>query len=192
MERMIEIESYTLGEVFTAQNPTLVEFIKNPTSFKERWADAQFTEDTILSSDEVNEVWNRIMMRCFYSYVLTTERIGEDEDKEGIFLGWVVKAAQWLKTTYPRYKPVLDAYKKQTDLLKGIESKVGFSDMPESSDFNLSPSDTTDKLSSLTQSLSDGTTPIDRIKEISDKVESAYERWAEEFYETFCFEEERE
>lgn len=189
---MIEIESYTLGEVFTAQNPTLVEFLKNPTSFKKRWADAQLPEDAILSSDEVNEVWSRIMMRCFYSYVLTTEKIGNDEDKEGIFLGWVVKAAQWLKTTYPRYKPVLDAYQRQTDLLKGIESKVGFSDMPESSSFELSPSDTTDKISTLTQSLSDGSTPIDRIKEISDKVESAYERWAEEFYETFCYEEERE
>ena len=113
----------------------------------------------------------------FYS-----ETEGDDPSDEII-----ARISGWLKGSEARYKAILEAYKKEEDLLAKVETKEGVSLMPQSStlsDYNKTTPEL-DDLSRVTIRQSDAMTPIERLAEIEDNITSAYENWANEFIKAF-------
>lgn len=94
----------------------------------------------------------------------------------------------WLKASEDRYKPIINAYKQESDLLRKVMTKDGVSVMPQTSTMNdfLGANPEKDDLNRVTVRLADGMTPIERIREINDSITSVYEDWANEFVKTFA------
>lgn len=159
--------------------------------------DVSWTDD-VLSTDEVNNLWNNyVVPKLWSNYVAINDADLDDDsistsDKNAILLDMsqelLATIAAIIKATYSRYKAILDAYKaEEGHLMDGLTSKSTskFNDTPQGSgDY------TNDQYTStITQSSNetDVGTPMQRLEEITKGYKDTYGNWTNDIMNAVVF-----
>ena len=199
LERLLKpskkvIAEMRLGKQFPTNNGyTFEQVIKK--AFTD--LDANWT-DEVLSTDEVNNLWNNyVVPKLWSNYVAINDADLDDNsistsDKNAILLDMsqelLATIAAIIKATYSRYKAILDAYKaEEGHLMDGLTSKSTskFNDTPQGSgDY------TNDQYTStITQSSNetDVGTPMQRLEEITKGYKDTYGNWTNDIMNAVVF-----
>lgn len=164
-----------------------------PIDFFPRLAKSQSSSWAPVSANEVLIVWQQHIWPRFYLSDITyvdietnpwTEPVEPDfeEDIKPSLTKKVGQIYAWLRESQERYIPIIQTLEEvKTRLLDQIESSAVsvYNDTPQvANDFENDPYATT---STRSKSKSEVATPIERFNEISKKMRSVYEDWADEF-----------
>lgn len=149
---------------------------------------APIWKDTTAAKTYIEELWQFIYARYYNEYILYTEH-EDDELSPDQLTKFFTRLVNLLVLTYPKYSTLLAAYaQKENALLAQISSETTgvarFNDTPqneEAGDEFAGDSHVTNLTQTRGTNLTDGMTPIQRLKEIQDSYKSVMRDWCNEF-----------
>ena len=135
----------------------------------------------------IEEVLNQVFARFRKHYLYWTKK---DELEEEDFYEITLKLANILMNTYPKYSQLYKYYKdKENQLMDMISSEtsgdVGYNDTPQNGGDFSDENHRTNYTETRQTNRTEGNTPIERLKEIKDKLSSILFEWSEEFDRIF-------
>lgn len=141
-------------------------------------------------TDEAKSVFRNILLRNYSEFITSSKYDTLSNEKVEEFNR---RFFMILLNTYPKYKMLLDSYKaKETTMLAKINSSsvgsVQFNDTPQSdnSDQGLIGEDYATTYTKTTgESNTDGSSPMERLREIQEHYRSLYDDWAHEWDRLF-------
>lgn len=193
MKQLITRHYYTLEDLFNTSSDYSNKF-KGPFSL------SLVLETSILSflytlggypdsgevDTKIDELWHTYLYprfyNCFIGYVDVVEGDVTDEDILEDAQEWLGRVVAWLCATSKKYSQIIDLYETNAAKLMdklGTEQTSLFNDTPQDGgDFATDNHTTT---ATKTSSAYDAGTPMSRLKEIRDNLDSLYQSWATEF-----------
>lgn len=143
--------------------------------------------DTVLKSDEATLLWDQYVVPFNLKEYITfkdDEELDESDDVE--FQNWMRLYCVRLRSTFDRYKKMLDLYDaEKSKLLDGVKASntVRFNDTPQNGgDFSV---DSYTSTYTKTETETDLTTVMARLDEIERLYKDVYKNWASEFRDLF-------
>ena len=135
----------------------------------------------------IKEVLDMVFSRYskHYIYWCDHEELTEDDAYE-----IALKLANIIMNSYDRYAPLYKYYKDKEDNLMDMiksetDSGIGYNDTPQNGGAFEDENHRTNYTESKSTVKIDGATPIERLKEIKDKLTSILFDWSEEFDKIF-------
>ena len=159
--------------------------------FNENFPTAPLWENNA-SKDYIEDLWLLIHARYYDEVCVSTDYDCSTEEQtltEDDYFNFMVRLVNLMVLTYPKYATLLKAYKDKENSLLGQISSVTtgvarFNDTPQNEEANdefESDSHVTNITKTAGTSLTDGMTPIQRLKEIQDAYKSVVRDWCNEF-----------
>ena len=135
----------------------------------------------------INDLLELVFSRYSKHYVYWCDK---DELEEEDYFEITLKFANIIINTYDRYAPIYKFYKdKESSLMDAIKSEtdsgIGYNDTPQNGGEFTDENHRTNYTESKSTVKIDGATPIERLKEIKDKLTSILFEWSEEFDKIF-------
>lgn len=181
---------YTLGDLMDIEISPLSVPTETFTEFLSTVSGATITN--MNESTELNTLWQQYLWFRFndaYTVYVDVEHspyvFPEEPDLTTLTTAiqqWCAKVVAWVNETSIRYIPLIQGYEEiKGKLLDTInsESTVLFNDTPQSAGNWATDPYTTN--ATKTSSKQDITTPIERLREIDEKLMSLYSDWSDSF-----------